>query len=48
MSKFVMTASGRILTRRDYEREQRFARDWERYERMERTNREWQSANREV
>ena len=48
-ARFVLTSGGRIVTRQDYEREQRFARDYERYETMNRVNREWQAAqNKEV
>lgn len=42
--KFVMTPSGRILTRADYEREQRFATDYARQQRMEQANRDWLAA----
>jgi hypothetical protein len=42
--KFVMTPSGRILTRADYEREQRFAADYARQQQMERSNQEWLAA----
>lgn len=48
MSKFVMTESGRILTRQDYEREQRFNRDWSRLQEMERRNREWKLIRSEL
>lgn len=49
MSRFVMTASGRIMTRQDYKREQQFMKDWDRYQRMEAANREWLAAqNQEV
>ncbi len=39
-TRFVMTESGRILLREDYEREQQFNRDWARLQEMERLNKE--------
>lgn len=42
--RFVLTPGGRIVTREDYEREQRFATDYARQQQMERANQEWLAA----
>lgn len=42
--KFIMTSSGRIMLRTDYEREQSTALDRARYEQREKLNREWRIA----
>lgn len=43
-TKYVMTESGRILLRQDWEREQQFNKDWKRLQEMEKLNREWREA----
>ena len=42
--RFVMTPSGRIMLRVDYEREQQQIRDWAAYERREQMQRDWRAA----
>jgi hypothetical protein len=42
--KFIMTSSGRIMLRADYEREQATAVDRSCYEQREKLNREWRIA----
>lgn len=43
-TKYVMTESGRILLRQDWEREQKFNQDWKRLQEMERLNKEWRES----